>query len=152
MTIRTFLAATLVTALASGGALVLAQPAQRGPGGPGGPGIGGPGPRRAGPQADLGLRGIDLTDAQREQVRSIMESHKAEFDEAGKKLRDAHRAFAEAVHASPIDEATIRARSTAVAAAMADEAILRAKVRSEVQAILTPEQLEQLKQRPRRGK
>jgi Spy/CpxP family protein refolding chaperone len=30
---------------------------------------------------------------------------------------------------------------------MADEAMLRAKARSEVQAILTPEQQEQLKQR-----
>jgi protein CpxP len=95
----------------------------------------------------LGLRGIELTDAQREQVRAIMDAHRAEFDEAGTKLREAHRAFAEAVDTTPVDEATVRARSAAIATAMADEAILRAKARSEVQAILTPEQQEQLQQR-----
>jgi protein CpxP len=99
----------------------------------------------------LGLRGVDLTDAQREQVRSIMESHKTEMDEAGTKLRDAHRAFAEAVQAATVDEATVRARSTAVATAMADDALLRAKIRAEVQAILTPEQQQQLKQRRGEG-
>jgi protein CpxP len=95
----------------------------------------------------LGLRGIELTEAQREQVRAIMDSHRAEFNEAGTKLREAHRAFAEAVDATPVDESTVRARTAAIATAMADEAMLRAKARSEVQAILTPEQQEQLKQR-----
>jgi periplasmic protein CpxP/Spy len=147
MTRRTLLAAALAVALAGGSALVAAQPPQGGPGlrGPGGPG---PGPRRGGPALDLGLRGVDLTEAQREQLRSIMESHKAELDAVGTKLREAHRAFAEAtIQAATIDEATVRARSAVVATAMADEAILRAKVRTDAHAILTAEQLEQLKQR-----
>jgi periplasmic protein CpxP/Spy len=147
MTKRILLGAALIAALAGGSAMVAAQPPQGGPGlrGPGGPG---PGPRRVGPGLDLGLRGIELTDAQRDQLRSIMESHKAELDAVGSKVREAHRAFAEAtIEASPIDEATVRARSAAVATAMADEAILRAKVRAEAQSILTAEQLEQLKQR-----
>jgi protein CpxP len=88
-----------------------------------------------------------LSDAQREQVRGIMESHKGEFETAGTKLREAHRAFAEAVRASAIDEATVRTLSAAVGSAMADEAILRARVRAEVHALLTAEQLEQVKQR-----
>jgi Spy/CpxP family protein refolding chaperone len=96
---------------------------------------------------DFGLRGIELTDTQRQQVRSIVDAHQAEFAEVGRKLGDAHRAFAEAVEADSVDEAVIRARSTAVASAMADEAILRAKVRSEVHAVLTPDQLQQLKER-----
>ena len=65
----------------------------------------------------------------------------------GEKLREARRAFADATRADTLDEAAIRAKSTAVANAMADEAILRAKMRSEVAAILTAEQQEQLKQR-----
>jgi protein CpxP len=97
--------------------------------------------------ADFGLRGIDLTDAQREQIRSIMDAHKTEFDATGAKLRDAHRAFADAtIEAATVDESAVRTAATAVGAAMAEEAILRGKVRTEVQAILTPEQQEQLKQ------
>jgi periplasmic protein CpxP/Spy len=132
---RVLIAAGIVAAVA-GGAVALAQaPA------PGGPGVHGPGRGgRGGPGADVGLRGVDLTDAQRDQVRAIHESHRSEFDAARTKLRDAHRAFAEATGAATIDEAAIRARSAEVAAAMADEAILRAKVRAEVFAILTPEQ------------
>src|SRR5262245_4286779 len=144
MKTRVLIAAGLAAALMSGGALALAQaPPGPGPGmhrgGPGGPGFGGP--------RDFGLRGIDLTDAQREQVKSIMDSHREEFRQLGDKMRQAHEAFEQATRAETGDESTIRARSTAVASAMADEAILRAKVRTEVNAILTPEQLEQLKTR-----
>ena len=99
------------------------------------------------PRGDLGLRGIALTDAQREQVRSIRESHQKEFEEAGTKLRTAQREFALASQGPSADEAAIRSKATALANAMAEEAILRAKVRIETEALLTPEQLEQLKQR-----
>jgi Spy/CpxP family protein refolding chaperone len=54
---------------------------------------------------DLGLRGVDLTDAQREQLRGIMENHQAALQQVGTRLRDAHRAFAEAASAQPLDEA-----------------------------------------------
>ena len=141
---RVLLAAAVVAALAGGSsALALAQGPPAGPGMPGA----GRGPRGAGPRLDFGLRGIELTDAQREQVRSIAESHQAEFEEAGRKLREAHRAFAAATQASSVDEAAVRARSTALASAMADEALLRAKVRSEVHRVLTTEQQQQLRQR-----
>jgi periplasmic protein CpxP/Spy len=144
---RVLVAAGLVAALAGGAAVAIAQPPQGG-----GPGIGGPGrgPRLrgfGGPMGDLGLRGVDLTDAQKEQLRAIRESHKQEVEQAGAKLREAHRGLAEAADAQTVDESTIRARSTAVATAMADEAILRARVRAEVQGILTAEQLQKMQER-----
>jgi protein CpxP len=144
MTKRFLVAAGLVAALAGGSVVSFAQ----GPG-PVGPGIQGPGrgPRAVGPRVDLGLRGVELTDAQREQVRSIMQSHRSEFDTVSKALRDAHRAFGEATRAATVDEAAVRANSTTLANAMAEEAILRAKVRAEVHALLTPEQQQQLKER-----
>ena len=115
----------------------------------------GPGPHGAGRGArggparfgDLGLRGIDLTDAQRDQVRTIMQSHREATEAARTKLRGAHRALAEATRAETIDEAAIRARSADVGTAMADEALLSAKIRGEVLAILTPEQQATLKER-----
>jgi protein CpxP len=140
---RLVLCAGLAAALLGGTALATAQGPQ------GGPGAFGRGPRPGGP-ADFGLRGIDLTDAQREQVRAIMESNRAALEQTGKALREAQRAFVEATAGSAIDEAAVRTRSTAVANAMADEAILRAKVRAEVHALLTAEQLQQLQSRPQR--
>jgi periplasmic protein CpxP/Spy len=148
MKTRMVIAAALVAALAGGYAVASAQAPRGGPGmrGAPGPGLQG-GPRGGGPVGDLGLRGIELTEAQREQVRSIMESHRDEFAGLREKLGAAHRAFAEATRSDAVDEAAIRAQSTAVANAMADEAILRARVRTEVHALLTAEQQQQLKDR-----
>lgn len=153
MTKRTFIAAGLVAALAGGSAAALAQQ-------PSGDGSGvsqpGPGHRRAGPRGFAGpgriavLRGIDLTEAQREQVRTIMQSHQTEFQQVRTKLRDAHRAMADAVQAEMLDEAAIRARSADVGSAMADEAVLNAKVRAEVSSILTAEQQQRVKERRQR--
>jgi periplasmic protein CpxP/Spy len=142
MTKRMVVAAAFVAALAGGSAFAVAQPQAE-------PGIRrapDPGPRGGGAR-NLGLHGIQLTDSQRQQVRSIMESHRAEFQAVAAKVLDARRDFAEAIEADTLDEAAIRARSTAMAAAMAEEAILQARVRSEVRALLSAEQLEQLKQR-----
>ena len=144
MTKRVLIAAGLAAALLSGGALALAQPPQ----GPGpGPHMGRGGPGMGGPMMEFGLRGLDLSDSQKEQVKSIVDSHKDELRQVGEKMRQAHQAFAEATMAETIDESAIRAKTAAVASAMADEAILRAKVRTEIHGILTAEQLEQLKAR-----
>jgi periplasmic protein CpxP/Spy len=141
MTRRILVAAGLVAALAGGTAISYAQ----GPGGPGfGQGRGGP---RGGAGMDAGLRGLDLTEAQREQVRAIMQSHRSERQSARKALADAHRQLAEATRGTNVDEALIRERSTAVANALAADAILRARIRSEVHALLTPEQQQQLQER-----
>lgn len=145
MTKRVLIAAGLAALLAGGSAVAIAQSPQAGPGvhGPGrGPRGGGPG----GFGGDLGLRGIDLTDAQREQVRAIMESHTTELEQVRTKLRAAHQSMGAATAAETIDEAAIRAKSADVAAAMADEAILRGKLRAEVFAILTPEQQQKVKE------
>lgn len=141
------IAGVLVAALAGGHALAGAQAPRGGPEMRGEPGHGGSrGPFRGGPGGALGLRGIELTDAQREQVRSIMESHREEFAAVRTKLGEAHRAFAAATRGDAVDEAAIRTQSTAVANAMADDAILRARVRSQVRALLTAEQQQQLKE------
>jgi protein CpxP len=144
---RLMVAAALVAALAAGHAVAGAQGPRGGPGMRGAPGRGPQGGMRGGPGGDLGLRGVQLTEAQREQVRSIMETHRAEFAELRRKLGAAHRAFAEATQADGLDEAAIRTQSTAVASAMADEAILRARVRTQVHALLTAEQQQQVKER-----
>jgi Spy/CpxP family protein refolding chaperone len=101
---------------------------RRGPGGPGGRGAG------------LPLRGLDLTDTQREQVRVAMDAHKAEFEALATRSRAARQALNQAVTAETFNEATVREKAIDVAAAEADGAVLRAKAHSEVWALLTPEQ------------
>jgi Spy/CpxP family protein refolding chaperone len=93
-----------------------------------------------------GFRGLDLTDAQREQVQAIMQSHQAEFKQVGEKMRTARDGMHALVNADALDEAAIRAKATEVATAEADAAILNAKVRAEVKGVLTAEQLQKMKE------
>ena len=120
------------------------------PGGPGGPG-GGPGMRGGAPGMPGGgpmlpLRGLDLTEAQQGQVKSIMDSHRDEVRAAGLKIGVAREAMATLLEADQIDESAIRAKSAEVAAADADAAIIQAKIRQEIFGILTAEQLQKAKE------
>jgi Spy/CpxP family protein refolding chaperone len=124
----------------------------RGPGmmgqgimGPGGPGRGGPG---GGPFGMFGpgLHALDLTDAQRQQVQTIMESHRDEQRAIGERMRTARKALQEAIAADTFDEAAIRAKAAEVGAIEADAAVLQAKVHAAVFAILTPDQVKKAKE------
>jgi Spy/CpxP family protein refolding chaperone len=118
----------------------------RGMMGSGGPGMrGGPG---GGPGGMFGpeLRALDLTDAQHEQVKAIMESHREEQKAVRGKMMTARKALHDAIAADVIDEAAIRAAAGAVAALDADEAVQQARIHAEVFAILTPEQVKKAKE------
>lgn len=117
------------------------QERRMGRGGPGGPGSG-PGQSPMGILGEFGhgLRQLDLTDAQREQVRTIVGSHQAALKEIGDRLRVAHGGMDALITADAVDEAAIRAKSAEVAAVQADAAVLRARVRHDVFSVLTAEQ------------
>jgi Spy/CpxP family protein refolding chaperone len=121
------------------GAGVYAQgdgPGRRGPFGHGGPGGG----------AFLGLAQLGLTDAQREQVHDVMQRHREDMQEAGKRLREAHQAQHAAIESVPVNEGLIRSTSQTLANAQTDMALLQARIHSEVWSLLTPEQQEKAKQ------
>ncbi len=116
-----------------------------GPGG-GGPGRGGPmGPD--GPLAMLRMLGprLNFTDAQKEQVKNIADSHRDEWKALGDRARTAREALHAAITAESVDEGLIRQRSADVAAIEADLAVAQARTHAEVFQILTAEQKEQLK-------
>ena len=116
----------------------------RGPMGRGGPmGPGGPG----GPMGMLPMLGpqIGLTDAQKDQIKTIADSHKDEWKALGDRARTAHDALNEAVTADTVDENLIRQRSADVAAVEADMAVGRAHAHAEVFQILTADQKTQIK-------
>jgi protein CpxP len=116
----------------------------RGRGGPGGPGRGGP-MGMLGPLGPMIMDRLNLTDAQRAQVKSIVQAHQTDIKAVGDRAWAAHQALEAAISADTVNEATIRARSGDVATVEADMAVMRAQIRAEVWQILTPEQQQQAK-------
>jgi Spy/CpxP family protein refolding chaperone len=111
--------------------------------------MGGPpmGPGRMGPMGMIGpiIERLGLTDAQKEQVKTIMQSHADEFKALAGRAGTAHRALDQAVLADAVDDGAIRQKSADVAAVDADIAVASAHVRVEVFQILTADQKDQLK-------
>ncbi len=136
-------------------AAVFASPQNTpGPGGPMGPRggrMGGPmtgGPMGPGGFGDLRMLAgrLGLSDEQKTQVKSILESHRADFKALADRAFQAHQALNAAVRADTVDEGAIRSASAAVAAVEADMAVARARTRAEVFQVLTPDQQTQAKQ------
>jgi Spy/CpxP family protein refolding chaperone len=122
--------------------------------GPGGPGpVGGPG----GPMGMLRMLGpqLNLTDAQRDQIKAIADVHKEEWKALADRERAAHTALDVAIAADTVNEAAIRQKSADASAVDADVAVARAHAHAEVFQILTADQKTQLKtmqgRRQRRG-
>ena len=126
--------AALVILIAGAGVFAFAQgPAGRGhgPGGPGGPGGAGIG---------IALGALNLTEAQREQVRQITQQHREQARGTFERLRVAQDARNQAVQAVPFDEGRIRAAMQQLAEIETELAVMQARIHNDVFALLTPEQ------------
>jgi protein CpxP len=134
-TLRTRAVTAVVAAVIVAGAATVAF--AQGPGGHWRRGGFGPG-RGALPFA----RALDLSEAQREQMRTVMDRYRDQMTLAGKRLREAHEAQRAAVDTVPVNEALIRSTVQTLATAQTDMALLRARIHSDVWALLTPEQQE----------
>jgi Spy/CpxP family protein refolding chaperone len=106
---------------------------QMGPSGP-------PHGPRAAKMFDHIARELDLSDAQRIQIRGVLKAHSDEILADVKSGIDARRAIHDAVIAQPADEAEIRRLALSEGQAHAEAALLFAKIRAEIWPILTPEQ------------
>lgn len=136
--VRVVAAAVLAAVVAAGTAF--AQ-------GPGFGGFRGRGGRMAGgPAARLPLRQLDLTEAQRTQIRQLAEGHRSEVRPLMERLRSAATARRQTMEAAPVDEARIRAAVEEFARVQADLAVQQARLQSEIYALLTPEQQERAQQ------
>jgi len=105
----------------------------------------------AGLDGGLGLLGrvasrLGLSDAQKDQVKAIVQSHRDEWKALGSRAADARKALADAVAADTLDDNAIRQASAGVAAVEADMAVARAHARAEIFQVLTPAQQAQAKQ------
>jgi Spy/CpxP family protein refolding chaperone len=99
----------------------------------------------------LGPR-LGLTDAQKDQIKAIAQSHKDEWKALADRERTAHQALEAAITADTLDDALIRQKSAEASAVDADAAVARAHAHAEVVQILTADQKTQLKtMKERRG-
>ena len=91
-------------------------------------------------------RALDLTDAQRSQVRSILKNHAPQIEAQARAVIAARRALHDAVLAQPMDEAAIRSRALDLGNAHAEGAVLFARIHAEIAPILTQDQKDKLQQ------
>jgi Spy/CpxP family protein refolding chaperone len=91
-------------------------------------------------------KALNLTDAQRQQLHQMLQNDKSANKSLMVNLVNAQKALHEAIAKNPNDEATIRSLSATVGSARTELTVARAKIRSQLVAILTPEQKEKLAQ------
>jgi Spy/CpxP family protein refolding chaperone len=144
MTKRSILSTTTAASLA--GVLLLAGPALASPWGPcgggeghhGGPPVSSPLGREHG--AGRLIWQLDLTKAQREQVRAVLDEGREKSYLYRTSLREGRATLRNAMRADDSDMAEVRKLAEAQGRALADLIVLRAETRDRIRAVLTPEQ------------
>lgn len=106
-------------------------------GGHGGPGMGGE-------MMPPHLRGLNLSEAQRDKVFEIMHAQAPLMREKAKAVRQAEDNLRALTSAADYNEAKARALADASAKAMSEMSLARAKAERQVFEVLTPEQRKQL--------
>jgi Spy/CpxP family protein refolding chaperone len=90
--------------------------------------------------------GLNLTDAQREQIRALRDAQRNGDRALREKMRAAREQLRQAMRADVPDEAAVRSAAGAVAALQADQAALRARSRAQFMTVLTPDQQARMKE------
>jgi Spy/CpxP family protein refolding chaperone len=90
--------------------------------------------------------GLNLTDAQREQIRTLRDAQRNDDRALREKMRAAREQLRQTMRADVPDEAAVRAAAGAVAALQADQAALRARSRAQFMKVLTPDQQARMKE------
>jgi len=93
------------------------------------------------------LRGLDLTEAQRDQVFKIFHEQSPAMREQMKQMRKARAELGEAAGGERYDAERVRAAAEAQGKAVTQLALLRAQAMQRVREVLTPEQRAKLKER-----
>ena len=132
--VRKIVMTTGIVAMLSAGAVSLLAQAGTGRGaGPFGPG-------RGGFAAGFALGQLDLSDAQKQQVRDIMQRDRDQMRSTMQRLDQAMQAQRAAINQVPVNEQAVRAAAAQVATVQADLAVAQARVHADIWNILTPEQ------------
>ena len=93
------------------------------------------------------LRQLDLTDAQREQIRTVAQQHRETTrEEVGEQLMSAREALRDAVTAEVANEGAIRTLASQLGTMEGDVAVARAQLNAQLWQLLTPDQQAQLRE------
>ena len=92
------------------------------------------------------LAQLGVTDQQKADVKAILRKYQPTVGPVVRELVDARRALRNTIRAETIDEPAIRAQAAKVASLETDLAVQRAHVSHDIRAVLTPEQIEKLKE------
>lgn len=84
---------------------------------------------------------LDLSDAQKTQIRSILDHNLTVAEPLLAQLQHTHQAFEQAVGSGQTNDATLQPLANQLGQEVAQLAIIKAKATAEVHAVLTPEQL-----------
>jgi periplasmic protein CpxP/Spy len=108
------------------------------------------GPRGGGPFGGRGGRGpmggalplaqLNLTDAQREQVRTIRERYREQTQALASRLAEAADKQRQAIETLPVNETLITSATQDMTQVQVDVAVQEARLNAEVWSVLTPEQ------------
>ena len=111
--------------------------AQEPPGG----GFGGRGGRGFGPGGPgLVLNELNLTDAQREQVREIRDRYQEQIQTLSRRLGDLTAKQRQAIETVPVNETLITSATQDMTQAEVEVAIQEARINADIWSVLTPEQ------------
>jgi len=104
-------------------------------GGPGHPRDGGPGD-----MIEHMSRVLNLTDAQKTQVKAIMDAERAATEPSQGKIEEIHKQIEAATANGQFDETQVRALTSQAGQIMADQMVEHIRAHSKIFALLTPEQ------------
>ena len=111
--------------------------------------------RQAGPPMGMGprmvaglfLSQLGITDAQRQQIKAIVERHRTDIQPLMERARAARAGLLSAEAADPLDDNAIRAKAAEAATIQGDLAVARAHLQADVFQVLTPDQQDKIRQR-----
>ncbi len=86
------------------------------------------------------LRDLDLNDAQRARIKTIVHNHRAEIETLAQQMIAARIELRKAIMADSLDEALVRQKYQKVAQLGEEATLLRAKMKQEIYPVLTPQQ------------
>src|SRR5438128_6113997 len=92
------------------------------------------------------MQAVGLTPEQRMRMQEIRRGHEDEVTAAGRRVRLARQALDRAIMSEPYNEAEVNRAIESLATAQADKARIDARVRAQVRAVLTPEQIRRFNQ------
>ena len=89
---------------------------------------------------------LDLSDAQRDEIRTTVKKYRAEGKEIREDLASARENMAAVMFADQLDEDSVRNQFNLLAPQMEELAVLGARIISEVKTVLTPDQIALMKE------